>query len=415
MSRQGLALAGTLAAWALLVYAGRRRKPLPVRCPGMTETPPYPLEPFAVFAPILSCDPDPKPGAVALRDWVVDNLGGQDWGISRQCSGTPTSRHNEGRAWDWAPPSNEAAWAFLRCLTDEDQDGNPAGWARRMGVRVLIYDRKIWSSGKPVWRPYGKTGNATIEHRDHVHVTLGWPGARAETSFYRMIRDTTEEPGEQAMAQTINLWGVPNAYEKTSPAFRLKVVAIARRLKLNPSALLAVMGFETAGTFSPRITSGGKDFADNPGGAVGLIQFTKAWAPVVVGVTTAELAQMDALRQLDFVEKWYAKAGGVKTIPDHYFAVFAPMCIGASLSQSVYVKGTKAYSQNAAMDADGDGVITCGDITNKFLTFVDLCQRGDPIPVELAPEAVELSSRVAAASALGLAAIVAAVAAGRWA
>lgn len=368
-----------LAAVAGLVIAGvavalRRRSSPEPKCAEIADTSSVfagvELEDYPPWAPVAICDPTPKPGAVAFRDWVLRTMGGRDVGISRACEGVPTSRHHEGRAWDWGQPDHETAELFLRCLLAADAQGNAHALARRAGLRVIIYNRRIWTSGTKEWRPY--TGASP--HTDHVHFAFGWPGARGETSLYAALGGAMDELGAVELAaddRVFEMWGV-RGIEHTSPAFRRKVVRLARALELDPNALMAVMSFETAGTFNPRITPGGKDFAQNPNAAVGLIQFSRQWAPVVVGKTTAELAGMSALEQLDYVRAWYEHGGTNKRVQstvDHYFAVFSPSCLGAPLDRVVYPKGSKAAAANSAMDVDGDGAISCGEVSVKFAAF----------------------------------------------
>ena len=72
--------------------------------------------------------------------------------------------------------------------------GNPQALARRMGVEELIWDCGYWRAGMTQfteYRPcYGKRGklkrkvNATIAHRDHVHIGMTRRGAAARTSFW---------------------------------------------------------------------------------------------------------------------------------------------------------------------------------------------------------------------------------------
>jgi hypothetical protein len=150
-----------------------------------------PIEPFAVRVPPSKCDHMPKPGVVAFRAFVLEHLGGGDSGICRSCAGkAPTGEHNEGRAWDWrvlaTNPADVArveklfAWLFK-----PDLDGNPEANFRRAGLRYMIWDRKIWSSGRREWVPYSGS-----PHRDHVHITFSWPGALGETSFYHWLKGT---------------------------------------------------------------------------------------------------------------------------------------------------------------------------------------------------------------------------------
>src|SRR5690606_10475337 len=82
-------------------------------------------------------------------------------------------------------------------------------------------------------------------------------------------------------------WG-----KRVNPEFRRKAIAVAARLGLDPSTLMAVTAFETGRQFSARTR--------NPrSGATGLIQFMPKTAEAL-GTSTRALAAMTELRQLDF-------------------------------------------------------------------------------------------------------------------
>jgi hypothetical protein len=84
------------------------------------------------------------------------------------------SAHYEGRALDVSfTPVNAAnrrrGWAVAQWAVSH---------ADRLGITEVIYDGRIWTarrSGRG-WRTYqppgGETGNATLMHRDHVHLTV---------------------------------------------------------------------------------------------------------------------------------------------------------------------------------------------------------------------------------------------------
>jgi len=156
------------------------------------------VEDYAPRVEVLTCDPPPKPGAVAFRAFVLGHLGGTDLGICRAC-GEGRSEHYEGRAWDWGVRADRpedvgrvaklCSWLFA-----PGPHGEPNANFRRVGLRYLIWDGKIWSGGTKAWRPY--SGRST--HRDHVHFTLGWDGARAQTSFYDWLRHPITIPPEVA-------------------------------------------------------------------------------------------------------------------------------------------------------------------------------------------------------------------------
>lgn len=155
-----------------------------------------------------------------------------------------------------------------------------------------------------------------------------------------------------------NLVHVPGI-EKTSSAFREKVISIAAEIQTDPNFLMAIMSFESAATFSPSIRNAAGS------GAVGLIQFMPKTA-ISLGTSTDALAKMTAEEQLDFVRKYFLPfKGRLKTIEDAYMAVLFPVAIGKGSAHVLFKKGTKVYKQNAGLDVNGDGEITVGEAALK--------------------------------------------------
>jgi hypothetical protein len=146
------------------------------------------IEGYARYDPQTTCDPTPKPGTVALRNMLLSRYPNtQSFGISRACDVGGTSEHKEGRAFDWGANVNNAAQRaavddFLANLFATDQYGHRNALARRLGVMYVIWNQQIWGaySADAGWRPY----SGDSPHTDHVHISLSWAGARAETSFY---------------------------------------------------------------------------------------------------------------------------------------------------------------------------------------------------------------------------------------
>jgi hypothetical protein len=270
-----------------------------------------------------------------------------------------------------------------------DDDGNADAWARRAGLRVIIWENRIWTTGTKKWKPYGKTGT-TAGHYDHVHFTFGWPGARGATSFFRDVIGADEQPGDVGSiyddaqlaavepAELVEMWGV-RGIENTTNAFRAEVVRMARRLGLDHNLLMVVMSFETGGSFDPAQRAGNR-----PGAAVGLIQFTSI-AKQVVGKTKDELAAMTAIEQLAYVEKWYQKVppARIKRPQDYYFSVFAPVCIGSFDARAPYESPSEAYKRNAPLDHNKDGKITCGEIATTYLANVNAAKRAPAVAVSM--------------------------------
>jgi hypothetical protein len=185
------AAAGAAAAAVLLAAIIRRSR---VKLPKFSG----PVEPWKAHEPLGTCDPVERAGVRAFRTWVLDALGGTDLGIARQCQAgaAATSKHHEGRAWDWGPPSRSAADDLLAALLANEAEG-----ARRAGIVVIIWQREIWGQRTRKWLPYTKPGGDP--HTGHVHFGFSWAGARGETSFYDAIADGGEQlagAGEQVAA-----------------------------------------------------------------------------------------------------------------------------------------------------------------------------------------------------------------------
>lgn len=145
-------------------------------------------EPFAT-GETIPCDPTPKPGVEAFRDWVMSVLGGGDSGITRSCSGeTGTSSHHAGQAWDWRldasdPDDADRAKALIDWLLAPDPDGNEHAMFRRSGLAYMIWNRESWYAWRPYWQPY--TG--PNPHTYHVHFSFSKAGANGETSFFEWL------------------------------------------------------------------------------------------------------------------------------------------------------------------------------------------------------------------------------------
>ena len=142
-----------------------------------------------------------------------------------------------------------------------------------------------------------------------------------------------------------------------SQTFLDKVDAIEQRLRMPSGSLLAVMRFETGGTFDPaeRNRAGS--------GATGLIQFMPKTAKAL-GTSTDALAKMNAEDQLEYVEKYFQPyKGKLGTLKDAYMAVLYPKAIGKPEWYPLFTASQQptAYRQNAGLDRDKKGVVTVGD------------------------------------------------------
>ncbi len=142
-------------------------------------------------------------------------------------------------------------------------------------------------------------------------------------------------------------WGA-----KVSADFKKKVLEISTHLGVDPDYLMACMAFESGESFSPSKANAAGS------GATGLIQFMPATARAL-GTTTAALAKMTAVEQLDYVEKYFDPyRNRLKTLDDVYMAILWPAAIGRPDSYALFRSPSTAYTQNAGLDANKDGIVT---------------------------------------------------------
>ena len=142
-----------------------------------------------------------------------------------------------------------------------------------------------------------------------------------------------------------------SAYPELPSGFLEETNAVAGRLSIDPWHLLAVMDFETGGTFDPAIS--------NPNSsATGLIQFMASTARDL-GTSTGALAQMSRVQQLEYVERYLRPyAGRMRSVDDVYMAVLYPAAVGRAGHYVLFERGDGSYGVNAGLDANGDGLVT---------------------------------------------------------
>jgi hypothetical protein len=164
--------------------------------------------------------------------------------------------------------------------------------------------------------------------------------------------------------------------ENTSELFRKNLFPMAQRLGANPNWLAAVMSFESAGSFDPA--------KKNPASsATGLIQFMEYTAKNL-GTTTAELAAMSDAEQLKWVEKYLRPVKGrLRTVSDHYMAVFAPIGIGKPLGFKLYKgEGNPAYERNKGLDWNKDFAITVAEASAPIFGIIGAAEKRPRIAVD---------------------------------
>lgn len=144
------------------------------------------------------------------------------------------------------------------------------------------------------------------------------------------------------------------------------VEAMAQRIGARPEHVLAVMSFETGGSFSPGVRNGAGS------GATGLIQFMPTTAREL-GTSTEALARMTSVQQLEYVERYFAQRsdpGDLRTLEGVYTTVLygSPRPEPGS---TLFSQGTAAYRMNAPLDLNRDGRITAGEATSFVRNKID--------------------------------------------
>nr|RNJ65271.1 MAG: alpha/beta fold hydrolase [Leptolyngbya sp. IPPAS B-1204] len=156
-----------------------------------------------------------------------------------------------------------------------------------------------------------------------------------------------------------------------SSEFLHKIDTIGQRLKIPGEYLMAVMGFETGGTYSPKIQN-------KTSGATGLIQFLPSTARSL-GTSTEQLSKMSAVQQLDYVERYFQPyAGKLRSLQDTYMAVFHPKSIGKPSDSVIARQGSKAFNWNKGLDTNQDGKITPAEATERVRKYLSE-QRGEKL------------------------------------
>lgn len=153
------------------------------------------------------------------------------------------------------------------------------------------------------------------------------------------------------------------AYEnKFEPGFIDEVEKTSSRLKINPNHLMAVMAFETGGSFSPS--------EPNKAGSsgIGLIQFLSSTADSL-GTSTNALKSMNQIKQLEYVEKYYKQYVGKirqNSLEDVYMAVLYPEAVGKPDTTRILYRSGE-YEPNKGLDFNlGDGKIEVREAVSKL-------------------------------------------------
>lgn len=153
--------------------------------------------------------------------------------------------------------------------------------------------------------------------------------------------------------------------DKVSSEFIAKVKDVSRRLNINPNWLMAIIHFESAGSFSPSCR--------NKLGYTGLIQFGKS-ASKRIGTTTDKLAKMTAVQQLEYVYKYYRPyKRNLNSYVDLYLATLFPVSVGKPDDFVLQARGlpaSKVAKSNPIFDYNKNNEITVGEVRRKMLSRI---------------------------------------------
>lgn len=159
---------------------------------------------------------------------------------------------------------------------------------------------------------------------------------------------------------------IPASYRA---AFVAKVVTVANNLGINPNWLMTIMYFETGGAFSPSKWNPARTY-------VGLIQFGRV-AAIDLGTTRDALSKMTAVKQLDYVERYYRmwfrylKIARVNAFVDFYLVTLFPSKVNKGLHaeiESKSISGVAFAKANKVFTPNQNGKITVGEIKRVILT-----------------------------------------------
>lgn len=156
-----------------------------------------PVDAFTPYQGQRRCIGRPQRGAVALYSLIKRRFGNITIGLNRACL-SDQSEHYDGRALDWMVSIRNKRQArkgdaFTQWLT-QSRGLQVGANARRLGVMYVIWRDRIWKQyqADKGWQKYYDCGSRKKQswsydrpcHRDHVHISLNWPGAKMKTSWW---------------------------------------------------------------------------------------------------------------------------------------------------------------------------------------------------------------------------------------
>lgn len=248
----------------------------------------------------------------------------------------------------------------------------------RRGIEVADVQKALIALGYPLPKHGvdGIRGPETVAavkqfQQDNDLTVDGDPGPNTVAKLNDVLKSKPDVASKLTKSTAADVKAAPSAANVDvsviqDPDFNKKLEKIANALGVDSKHLVAIMKQE----------SGVNPAAVNKmSGATGLIQFMPATA-ASLGTTTAELKNMSAVEQLDYVYKYF-KMVGVRPgmdLGDLYMAVFMPKYVGADDNTVLGQDGApgfsgKVYAQNKGLDKNKDGSITVADVKSSVQRF----------------------------------------------
>ena len=288
----------------------------PAPTPSLPKGLPLEIEDASPYLRQVSCDPHAQPGTVALGKLLLSTYPGTRYTIERVCD-ADLSEHYEGRAIDWTvsardPAGAAKAAALLGWLGAPDAAGHEFANTRRLGIMYVIWNGRIWGSyaNAASWRPYSTCATHpepawdTTCHRDHVHLSLSWAGARGVTSFWT----GKAAPTDYGPCRPADLnWAMPRPAVNPSPCPTYPLVTAPARASSTASALFqfsgaavgqgstgpvvrvvqAALGIGVDGQFGPGTASAVSDFRTAHGLSTGTSVDPATWRALLIAATAS--------------------------------------------------------------------------------------------------------------------------------
>jgi hypothetical protein len=193
----------------------------------------------------------------------------------------------------------------------------------------------------------GRVGNIdeAFAYRESLGLLQGaYDSLRAEVPEDQGIRPTAFRLPEEVAADTDFIAATEQVVGNLQSA----------GAQISADDLFRIIEFETGGSWSPAQKAGTSS-------ATGLIQFLESTAQGL-GTSTEALAQMTRAEQMEYVQRYLEPyAGRIQNFGDLYMAIHWPRGVGQGDDYVMYEEGSREYTANRGLDANGDGTVTRGE------------------------------------------------------